>query len=99
MAGRNELDHLRRVAEDALHEARVRPRNRDGHPVADMLGASSTTLSGQLAIAEAIMYHAEVLRSMGAISEPRVITNIVQNETQDWVPPPVLGTERLEDYI
>ena len=96
MAGRNELDHLRRMAEDALKHATLG----SGSKVIDgVLTESLASLSGQLAIAEAIMYHAEVLRSMGTTSQPRVITNIVQNETQDWVPAQPIWSEQLEDYI
>ena len=99
MAGRNELNHLRKCAEDAIQEARFVPRNRDGHAAAAVPFEPPATLVGQLAIAEAIMYHAEVLRSMGVINGPPVINNVAQSETPDWVPTRPLWSEQLEDYI
>ena len=65
MAGRNELDYLRSKAEDSIREA-VR---------------TSADPWGNVAIADAIMYHAEVLRSMSPLSDQQVIMDVPQTDT------------------
>ena len=87
MAGRNELNHLRSKAEESIRDA----------------FRSGDRSMGLIAIADAVMYHAEVLRSMSPMSEHKVAPDVPQNylgeECRDWVPTRPLWSEQLEDYI